>query len=409
MAEFNITLPAEILHGLFLNNGRAEAISQLLATILNQVLMVQSSEQLGAAPYERTEERTAYRNGFRERELTTRVGTITLRVPRHRNGEFSTSMFERYQRSEQALVLAMIEMVINGVSTRKVESVTEELCGKSFSKSTVSSLCGRLDPHVKAFRNRPLDKHFEFLVVDAIYLKVREDKKVLSKGLLIAVGVDDEGQREVIGFTLADSESEESWGGFFCELKERGLKSVGLVTSDNHKGLVQAIRKHFQGTAWQRCQTHFSRNVLDKTPKKHQPEVKQCLNSIYNAKDLEEARRLLKETLSAFESDAPNAMKVLEEGFDDVMAVMSLPKKYRQKFRTSNGPERLNEEIRRRDRVIRIYPNGESVIRLIGALLMEQDERWTTGRKYLDMQDYKEHLEKEREKNPKEIRNKKVA
>lgn len=206
MAEFNITLPAEILHGLFLNNGRDEAISQLLATILNQVLMVQSSEQLGAAPYERTEERTAYRNGFRERELTKRVGTRTLRVPRHRNGEFSTSMFERYQRSEQALVLAMIEMVISGVSTRKMEAVTEELCGKSFSKSTVYQLCGRLDPHVKAFRTRPLNNRFEFLVVDALYLKVREEKKVVSKGLLIAVGVNEEGQREVVGFTLADSE-----------------------------------------------------------------------------------------------------------------------------------------------------------------------------------------------------------
>ena len=409
MAEINITLSAKILHGLFLNNGRDEALSQLLETILNQVLMVQSSEQLGAAPYERTEERTAYRNGFRERELTTRVGTITLRVPRHRNGEFSTSMFERYQRSEQALVLAMIEMVINGVSTRKVEAVTEELCGKSFSKSTVSQLCGRLDPHVKAFRTRPLNSRFEFLVVDALYLKVREEKKVVSKGLLIAVGVNEEGQREVLGFTLANSESEESWGEFFSELKERGLKSVGLVTSDDHKGLVKAIRKHFQGTAWQRCQTHFSRNVLDKTPKKHQPEVKQSLNSIYNAKNLEEARRLLKETLDTFESEAPNAMKTLEEGFDDVMAVMSLPKKYRQRFRTSNGVERLNEEIRRRDRVIRIYPNGDSVIRLIGALLMEQDERWSSGKKYLDMQDYKEHLEKEQEKAKKETPKKKAA
>ena len=409
MAEFNITLSAEILHGLFLNNGRDEAFSKLLETILNQVLMVQSSEQLGAAPYERTEDRTAYRNGFRERELTTRIGTLTLRVPRHRNGEFSTAMFERYQRSEQALVLAMIEMVINGVSTRKIATVTEELCGKSFSKSTVSSLCGRLDPYVKAFRTRPLNTHYEFLVVDALYLKVREDKKVISKGLLIAVGITDEGQREVIGFTLADSESEESWGGFFCDLKERGLNSVGLVTSDDHKGLVKAIRKHFQGTAWQRCQTHFSRNVLDKTPKKHQQEVKQSLNRIYNAKDMEESRRLLKETLTAFESEAPNAMKVLEDGFDDAMAVMSLPRKYRQKFRTSNGVERLNEEIRRRDRVIRIYPNGGSVIRLIGALLIEQNERWTTGRKYLDMQDYKEHMEKEREKDKKETRNKKAA
>lgn len=184
---------------------------------------------------------------------------------------------------------------------------------------------------------------------------------------------------------------------------------MGLVTSDDHKGLIKAIRKHFQGTAWQRCQTHFSRNVLDKTPKRHQAEVEQSLHNIYNAKNLEEARRLLKETLGTFESEAPNAMKILEEGFDDVMAVMSLPKKYRQRFRTSNGVERLNEEIRRRDRVNRIYPNSDAVIRLIGALLMEQDERRTTGKKYLDMQDYKEHVDKEQEKAKKETRNKRAA
>jgi transposase-like protein len=386
MAQFNITLESELLHGLFSKDGRDDAFSKLLETILNQVLLAQSAEQLGAGPYERTEDRTAYRNGFRERGLTTRVGTITLNVPRHRNGEFSTTMFERYQRSEQALVLAMIEMVINGVSTRKIEMVTEELCGKSFSKSTVSNLCQRLDPLVAAFRSRPLNKKYPFLVADAIYLKVREGGRVRSKGLLVAVGINEEGYREVLGFKMADSESETSWGEFFAELKDRGLDAVDLVTSDDHKGLVKAIRKHFQGAAWQRCQTHFSRNVLDKCPKKYQPELKQWLNRIYHAKDLEDARRMLRETLQTLEADAPKAMAILESGFEDVMAVMSLPEKYRQRLRTSNGLERLNEEIRRRDRVIRIYPNEASAIRLIGALLIEQDERWTTGRKYLDMQ-----------------------
>jgi putative transposase len=390
MAQFNITLETELLHELFSKDSRDDAFSKLLETILNQVLLAQSAEQLGAAPYERTEDRTAYRNGFRERGLTTRVGTITLNVPRHRNGEFSTSMFERYQRSEQALLLAMIEMVINGVSTRKIEMITEELCGKSFSKSTVSNLCQRLDPIVAAFRIRPLNKQYPFLVADVIYLKVREDGRVRSKGLLVAVGINEEGYREVLGFKMADSESETSWGEFFAELKDRGLDTVDLVTSDDHKGLVKAIRKHFQGAAWQRCQTHFSRNVLDKCPKKYQPELKQSLNRIYNAKDLEDARRMLRETLKSFEADAPKAMAILEAGFDDIMAVMSLPEKYRQRLRTSNGLERLNEEIRRRDRVIRIYPNEASAIRLIGALLIEQDERWTTGRKYLDMQVYYE-------------------
>lgn len=203
MAHFNITLTTELLHELFTKDTKDEAFSKLLEEILNQVLLAQSSEQLGVEPYERSDERVAYRNGFRERGLTTRIGTITLRVPRHRNGNFSTTMFQRYQRSEQALVLAMTQMVIRGVSTRKIENITEELCGKSFSKSTVSKLCEHLDPIVEAFRNRPLQKHYPFVIVDALYLKVREDHRVRSKGLLIATAVNEEGYREVIGFQMA--------------------------------------------------------------------------------------------------------------------------------------------------------------------------------------------------------------
>ena len=388
MAQLNITLDTELLHGLFTKDTKDEAFSKLLEVILNQVLLSQSTEQLGAEPYERCEDRTAYRNGFRDRELTTRIGTITLRVPRHRNGDFSTTLFKRYQRSEQALVLAMIEMVINGVSTRKVENITEELCGKSFSKSTVSKLCEQLDPIVAAFRCRPLEKHYPFVIVDAMYIKVREDGRVRSKGLLIATAVNENGNREVIGFQVNDTESESSWGDFFSSLKERGLSHVDLIVSDNHKGLVKAIKKHFQGSTWQRCQTHFSRNVLDKAPKSQQPLLKQHLKSIYQAIDLKQARRLMKETLDLFETSAPKAIAILEEGFDDIMAVMSLPEKYRKRLRTSNSIERLNEEIRRRDRVIRIYPNEASVIRLLGAILMEQDEKWASGRKYLDMEEY---------------------
>ena len=375
------------MHGLFTKDSKDEAFSRLLEAILNQVLVAQSAEQLGAMPYERSEDRTAYRNGFRDRDLTTRIGSITLRIPRHRNGEFSTTMFNRYQRSEQALVLAMIEMVINGVSTRKIENITEELCGKSFSKSTVSKLCEHLDPIVAAFRNRPLEKHYPFVIVDAMYIKVREDGRVCSKGLLIATAVNEEGNREVIGFQLNNSESETSWGDFFSNLKTRGLTDVDLMVSDNHKGLVKAIKKHFQGTTWQRCQTHFSRNILDKTPNKQQPALKTYLQSIYQARDIDEARRLLSETLEAFESLAPKAMLTLEEGFEDVMAVMNLPEKYRKRLRTTNSIERLYQEVRRRDRVIRIYPNEASVIRLLGSVLIEQDEKWSS-RKYLNMDEY---------------------
>jgi len=398
MAQFNITITEELLHGLFLSNGRDEAFSKLLEEIFNQILLAQSSEQLRAELYERTGERTAYRNGYRNRELTTRVGTLTLRVPRHRNGQFSTELFARYQRSEQALVLAMLEMVINGVSTRTVEIITEELCGKKFSKSTVSALCKKLDPIIEAFRTRPLKYHYPFLVVDAIYVKVRDNGRVRTRGLLIAIGINEEGYREDIGFQPANSESESSWGEFFSSLKERGLKNVDLVTSDDHKGLVNAVRRHFQGAVWQRCQTHFSKNILDHTPKTLQPELKEELCQIYEAVDLESARSIRDRIIQTYEAKAPKATAILDEVFDDITAVLALPLKYRKRLRTTNSVERLNQEIRRRERVSRIFPNTASVIRLMGALLMEQDERWQTGRKYFDMQLY---YQIRKEKNPK--------
>lgn len=197
MAQLHITLDTEILQKLFLTGERDEAMSKLLEMIFNEILAEQSKEQLGAEPYERTDSRTAYRNGTRERQLNTRVGTLNLNVPRHRNGTFSTVLFERYQRSEQALLLAMMQMVIDGVSTRKVENITEELCGKSFSKSMVSDLCKKLDPVVEQFRNRPLEKYYPFLMFDAMYLKVREEA-VKSRGFLIAIGVNEEGSRGVL-------------------------------------------------------------------------------------------------------------------------------------------------------------------------------------------------------------------
>lgn len=258
--------------------------------ILNQVLEHQAMEQTGAALYERSEDRQAYRNGCRDRTLKTRVDTLTLTVPRLRDGNFSTELFARYQRNEPALVLAMMEIVVNGVSTRKVSAITEELCGTAFSKSTVSSLCEKLDPVVTAFRERPLEKIYPYLIVDAIYTKVREAGAVRSKGLLLAIGVNGEGYREILGFMAADTESEGSWGDFFSSLKDRGLMGVDLVVSDAHKGLVRAIGKHFQGAAWQRCQTHFSRNMLDVCPKKHQPTVKALLKSLYESVDHEAAK-----------------------------------------------------------------------------------------------------------------------
>ena len=391
MAQYQITVDSEILHHLFLKDTKDSGMAKLLESVLNQVLEAQVTEQVGADRYERTDDRQSYRNGSRPRSLSTRVGTITLKVPRLRDGSFSTELFARYQRSEQAFVLALMEMVVSGVSTRKVSQITEELCGAEFSKSTVSRLCQNLDPIVKAWNNRPLEDHrFPFVIVDALYMKVREDGRIRSRGVLIATGIHTDGYREVLGFQVGDSESESTWSELFAWLKSRGLTGVDLITSDSHGGLVSAIRKEFQGTAWQRCQTHFMRNILDAAPKSLQTEIHGRVRAILDAPDLQTARLLLTQTIEAFESKASKAMKVLEEGFDDATAVLALPERYRRRLRTTNSVERMNEEIRRRERVIRIFPNRESLERLIGALLMEIDEKWASGKKYLDMSEYLE-------------------
>ncbi len=252
MAQFQITLDSEIVQGIF---QRDDGLSTVVEQVLNQILKAQVGEQLQAERYERTEKR----QGYREREMVTRVGAITLDVPLVRNGTFSTELFARYQRSEQALILALMEMVVNGVSTRKVRRVTEDLCGTSFSKSTVSELCRGLDGAVTEWNERRLDEQgFPFVIVDALVLKVRKNGHIRSQSALLAIGVNDEGYREILGLRLGDSESRDRWSEFFTWLKSRGLHGVDLVTSDDHAGLVQAIGLHFQNGTWQRCQTHYA-------------------------------------------------------------------------------------------------------------------------------------------------------
>lgn len=395
MTQIHLTLNDDILKELLLGN-RENGVAKLLEKVFEAVLQAQASEQLNADPYERNDERTSYRNGYRTRSLTTRVGTLILHVPKFRDGNFSTELFERYQRSEKALMLSLMEMVVQGVSTRKVQEITETLCGTSFSKSTVSALCRDLDPIVEAFRNRPLERHYPFLIFDAIYMKARDDQRVKSRGFLIATGVNEEGNREVLGFEIADSESEESWSNFFESLKARGLRAVDLVSSDNHGGLKNAIHKQFQGASWQRCQTHFSKNLLDKGPKKLKTEVKTALTDLYNAPDLKEAKSRKERMLEIYDETASKAMKLLDEAFDDITAVFALPQPYRKRLRTTNGIERLNEELRRRERVIRIFPNDQSLIRLMGSVLLEHHEKWINGKKYFNMDCYFEERDEAR-------------
>jgi transposase-like protein len=385
VTQYQITLSDEIVHGLFKEDS---AMARLVEQVLDQVLQSEVTEALQAKPFERTEERQGYRNGFKPRTLTTRVGRLTLSVPQVRDGKFSPELFARFQRSEQALILALMEMVVNGVSTRKVAKVTEELCGTEFSKTTVSELCKRLDPLVKAWNERPLKEAYPFVMVDAIVLKVRKNGQVRPQSALIAIGVNMKGHREVLGFWIGDSETYTSWCDFFSWLKGRGLWGVDLVTSDHHGGLVKAVETQFQGVMWQRCQTHFTRNILDASPKQLQGELHSQLRVIWEAPDVETARQMLRRVIDNFGRRAPRAVNILEEGFDDAVAVLNLPEQYRKRLRTTNGIERLNEEVRRRERVIRIFPNTESAERLLGALLMEKDEAWSTDRQYFDMRAY---------------------
>ena len=386
MTQYQLTLDSETLQRLFTGDGQ---LGRLVEAILNQVLNAQVAEQLQAAPYERSEQRQGYRNGYKPRHLTTRVGTLTLLVPQVRDGQFSTELFARYQRSEQALVLTLMEMVVNGVSTRKVARITEELCGTAFAKSTVSDLCKALDPLVTNWNERDLSaQHFPFVLVDALVVKVREEGRVRAVSALVATGVNAQGYREVLGLQVGDSESERTWQDFFTWLKGRGLGGVDLVVSDHHGGLVKAVQVQFQGATWQRCQTHLSANIADATPKALQEEVHARLRPIFTAPDATTARILLAGFVADYQAKAPAAVATLERGFDDAIAVLALPAPYRVRLRTTNGVERLNEEIRRRERVIRIFPNRESVIRLLGALLLEQDEVWTTGKRYFDMTAY---------------------
>lgn len=384
MAGYDISVGKDLLPGLL--SGQ-DGLAKLVEAVLNQVLEAQVTESLGADRHERSEERQGYRNGYRPRTLYTRVGPITLQVPQTRDGIFSTDIFRRYQRSEQAFVVALMEMVVQGVSTRKVSAITEELCGASFSKSTVSALCTGLDARVRAFNERHLEGNYPFVLVDALFIKSREEGRVVMRAALIVTGVRSDGFREILGVRIGNSESFSTWDEMFRWLKTRGLKGVAYVISDSHGGLMEAISKHFHDATWQRCQVHLMRNILGHCQTRHRADVATGAKLVFQAADMTEARRRLTEFSERFAKTAPKAVACLEAGFDDAMAVMALPEKYRKRLRTTNMQERLNEEIRRRERVIRIFPNDDSALRLIGALLAEQNEVWQE-RRYLDMDEF---------------------
>ena len=392
MAQLNITLNQdEILQ--LLSSSRDDAFKSLLTECLNGVLQAESTAQLGAEPYERSETRSDSRNGTRDRQLNTRIGTITLAVPRHREKPFHTLVFENYSRSEAALVTTMAEMVVNGVSTRKVATVMETLCGNSFSKSTVSEACKTLDKAVKDFKYRPLEGHYNFMYVDATYFKVRGKHRIEAKAMMVALAITDSGKREIVGFEIYDNESKETWKLFLESLKDRGLKDPLLITSDAHEGILYAIGKVFPNTPWQRCQTHFSRNILSQAPSKYQKAIHAELTEMYNCTTIKEARAKRDSIIAEYSDIAVKAMECLDNGFEDAMTVMALPDYIRRYLRTSNHLERLNKELKRRSKVIGVFPNESSLNRIIGSVLVEIDETYTLENAIRFGRNVKSHLE----------------
>lgn len=368
-----------------------DGLREVIRAVMQEVLEAEMDEALGASKGERTAERVGYRSGHYGRTLITRVGKLDLRVPQDRQGRFSTELFERYQRSERALVATLAEMYVQGVSTRKVKAITEELCGHAFSASAISAINKRLDESLKAFAERLLHEPFPYLILDARYEKVREAGVVMSQAVLIAVGIDWDGRRQILAVDMAGRESRSAWKDFLVRLKARGLKGVELVVSDDHAGLVAAIGEVIPEAAWQRCYVHFLRNALDHLPRKADDDCLQELRWIYDRRDLAEARADLAAWLAKWSARYPRLTAWAEENVERTLTFFRLPRQHHKHLKSTNMLERLNEEIRRRTYVVRIFPNAESCLRLVRALAVETHENWMEANRYINMDDLREH------------------
>lgn len=367
--------------------AEAEDPLRTMAELITGFLMeAEVANQVGAEAHERTEQRTTHRNGYRDRRWDTRLGTMQLQVPKVREGGYVPSFIEHRKRSEQALISVIQEAVVKGVSTRKIEAVLEELGIAGVSAGQVSQLCAALDEKVRKFREGPLGE-IRYVWVDALYEKVRVDDRVESMAVVIATGANLQGRREVLGFDVIAAESEEGWAEFFKGLKERGLHGVKLVISDAHTGLKNAVRKVLK-VEWQRCKVHFYRNVLVHVPKRSQGEVSEAIKAVFVQRDEKSAKTKAADLVRQFQSRFAKAMEIFEAGIDDVLSYLHYPQPHRVRISSTNPLERLNLEIRRRTRVVGIFPNPAACLRLIGMLLVEKNDDWLTDDKaYLTFDD----------------------
>lgn len=359
-------------------------LQPVVEAAVQSILEVEMEECLQAGKHERSDLRQGYRSGYYRRRLITRVGTLTLRVPQDRAGQFSTQVFAQYQRSEKALVASLAQMYVQGVSTRKVAAITEELCGHEFSASSISAITQKLDEQLEQFSRRRLECEFPYVVVDARYERVREGGVIVSRAILIALGIDWEGRRQVLAVEYANRESQSSWRDFLLQLKDRGLRGVQFVVSDDHPGLKAAIREVMPGVWWQRCYVHFLRNALDYLPRKADDDCLQELRWMYERRNVEEARRDLKQWLEKWSVKYPKLCAWAEANIEETWTFYRLPVAHHKHLKSTNLLERFNQEIKRRTLVVRIFPDEASCLRLIRAVASEQHEEWMEGSRYLN-------------------------
>ena len=369
-----------------------DLLRPIVQMAVQEFLEAEMDEAVGAAKGERSAERLGYRSGYYPRKLITRVGTLELRVPQDRAGHFSTEIFSRYQRSEKALVAALVEMYVQGVSTRKVKAISEELCGHEFSASTISELNVKLDAELERFARQSLEEEYPYLILDARYEKVREEGVIRSRAVLVAIGIDWAGRRRILGVELASRESATSWREFLLGLKARGLLGVRMAISDDHAGLKRAIAEVLPEAAWQRCYVHFLRNALDHLPRKASDDCLIELRWLYDRRDAAEARLHLRAWIEKWAGKHPRLCAWVEESIEETWTFYRQPREHHKHLKSTNLLERLNQEFKRRTHVVRIFPNEASCLRLIRALASEQHEEWLDGPVYLDMQPLREQL-----------------
>jgi len=389
MTQTKNIIPRAELKAILAQDG--DFLKPLVQQVVQEILEAEMDETLGASKSERSSGRRGYRSGYYPRGLVTRVGKLELRVPQDRQGRFSTEIFERYQRGEKAFVNTLAEMYIQGVSTRKVKAVTEELCGHAFSASTVSSLNKKLDAELERFSSRQLEVESPYLILDARYEKVRIDGVIRSQAVLVAIGINWEGRREVLGVELANRESLNRWKEFLEGLRHRGLKGVELVITDDHSGLKKAVAQILPEAAWQRCYVHFLRNALDHLPRKADRDCLMELRWLYDRRSLEEALRDLAVWLKKWQERCPKLCNWVEENIEETFTFYRWPMAHHKHVKSTNMLERVNEELKRRSHVIRIFPNPASCLRLMRALTVEIHEDWIEQHRYLNMELLREH------------------